>query len=250
MVRTIYTEIKEFIEEKLDEGYRKFIIFPYGDVGIKVKNILNSAYGIQEAFILDNHLCQYNQAIKPLDVMEEIDHEDYAVLFSSTNKDIYQELKANLLTYFRINQIAELPTMRTGAYSFHTEIGRYSYGSICCNHEMIESIGSFCSFAEVKVVGNHEKKFITTHPIISFGQSEEIDYQSCKNEPWYFEGVQPHKEVMKVKRSKIGNDVWLGQNVVITNGANIGNGVIAGAGAVITKDVPDYAIVGGGYQQE
>ena len=46
-----------------------------------------------------------------------------------------------------------------------------------------------------------------------------------------------------LSRIKIGNDVWLGRNVIITNGANIGNGVIAGAGAIITKDVPDYAVV-------
>ena len=39
------------------------------------------------------------------------------------------------------------------------------------------------------------------------------------------------------------NVFWLGRNVIITNGANIGNGVIAGAGAIITKDVPDYAVV-------
>lgn len=39
--------------------------------------------------------------------------------------------------------------------------------------------------------------------------------------------------------------MWLGRNVIITNGANIGNGVIAGAGAVITKDIPDYAVVVG-----
>ena len=53
-----------------------------------------------------------------------------------------------------------------------------------------------------------------------------------------------HK-VQKLQRIRIGNDVWLGKNVTITNGANIGNGVIAGAGAIITKDVPDYAIVAG-----
>lgn len=47
------------------------------------------------------------------------------------------------------------------------------------------------------------------------------------------------------KRIRIGNDVWLGHNVLITNYSNIGNGVIAGAGSVITKDVPDYAIVAG-----
>lgn len=37
----------------------------------------------------------------------------------------------------------------------------------------------------------------------------------------------------------------VGENVIITNYSNIGNGVIAGAGSIITKDVPDYAIVVG-----
>ena len=53
------------------------------------------------------------------------------------------------------------------------------------------------------------------------------------------------KGILKCKKSIIGNDVWLGRNVIITNGANIGNGVIAAAGAVITKDIPDYAVVAG-----
>lgn len=44
---------------------------------------------------------------------------------------------------------------------------------------------------------------------------------------------------------KIGNDVWLGANVVITPGVTIGNHVIVAAGAVVTKDFPDYAIIGG-----
>lgn len=43
----------------------------------------------------------------------------------------------------------------------------------------------------------------------------------------------------------IGNDVWIGGNVCIMPGVNIGNNVIVAAGAVITKDVPDNCIVGG-----
>lgn len=43
----------------------------------------------------------------------------------------------------------------------------------------------------------------------------------------------------------IGDDVWIGTNVIILPGANIGSHCIIGAGAVVTKDVPDYAIVGG-----
>lgn len=44
---------------------------------------------------------------------------------------------------------------------------------------------------------------------------------------------------------RIGNDVWIGSRVTILPGVNIGNGVIIGAGSVVTKNVPDYAIVGG-----
>lgn len=45
---------------------------------------------------------------------------------------------------------------------------------------------------------------------------------------------------------KIENDVWIGARVIILPGCKlIGTGVVIGAGSVVTKDVPDYAIVGG-----
>lgn len=43
----------------------------------------------------------------------------------------------------------------------------------------------------------------------------------------------------------IGDDVWIGARVIILPGKKIGKGVIIGAGAVVTKDVPDYAVVVG-----
>lgn len=43
----------------------------------------------------------------------------------------------------------------------------------------------------------------------------------------------------------IGNDCWIGSKVTILDGVNIGNNVIVAAGAVVNKDVPDYAVVGG-----
>ena len=43
----------------------------------------------------------------------------------------------------------------------------------------------------------------------------------------------------------IGNDVWIGRNVYVKPGVKIGTGVVIGANAVVTKDVPDYAVVGG-----
>ena len=49
----------------------------------------------------------------------------------------------------------------------------------------------------------------------------------------------------EVKPVVIGNDVWIGSRVTIMPGVHIGNGVIIGASAVVTKDVPDYAVAGG-----
>ncbi len=43
----------------------------------------------------------------------------------------------------------------------------------------------------------------------------------------------------------IGDDVWLGANVVVTAGVSIGNGAVVGAGAVVTTDLPAMAICAG-----
>lgn len=128
-------------------------------------------------------------------------------------------------------------------------IGKYSYGDLTTKLQLIESIGSFCSFAEgTRVVPNHPTQYISTHPFIyadKHTQGIEKEYSEYRGVPWFVEGIKPKGIVNKRTKSRIGNDVWLGRNVTITNGANVGNGVIAGAGSVITRDVPDYAVVGG-----
>ena len=43
----------------------------------------------------------------------------------------------------------------------------------------------------------------------------------------------------------VGNDVWIGHGAIIIAGIRIGNGSIVAAGAVVAKDVEEYAIVGG-----
>ncbi len=98
------------------------------------------------------------------------------------------------------------------------------------------------------MVSNHPMQYITTHPMI---YSDERIWNGFRpydqyegTADWYIKGFNPSGMVEK-KRITIGNDVWLGKNVLIANYANIGNGVVAGAGAVITKDVPDYAVVVG-----
>lgn len=57
--------------------------------------------------------------------------------------------------------------------------------------------------------------------------------------PMQLQGYEEPKPVT------IGDDVWLGKRVIILPGVTIGEGSVIAAGAVVTKDVPPYSIVGG-----
>jgi len=92
-------------------------------------------------------------------------------------------------------------------------------------------IGSYCSIGHnVEVLDtNHHMDFVTTYPFYSTITSD------------YFNAVDDH-----IHRSTIiMNDVWIGANVIILGGITIGNGAVVGAGSIVTKDVPDYAVVAG-----
>lgn len=63
--------------------------------------------------------------------------------------------------------------------------------------------------------------------------------------PMCFQGHVDIKDTSSLRTIIIGDDVWIGVNVIINKKCHIGNGAILAAGANITKDVPDWAIVGG-----
>ena len=58
-------------------------------------------------------------------------------------------------------------------------------------------------------------------------------------------GIPMIRQAMKKAPVKIGSDVWIGTRVIILPGVNIGDGAVIAAGAVVTKDVAPYTIVGG-----
>ena len=49
----------------------------------------------------------------------------------------------------------------------------------------------------------------------------------------------------KTPPTKIGEDAWIGSNVLIMAGVTIGDGAIVAAGSIVTKDIPAYSIYGG-----
>lgn len=96
-------------------------------------------------------------------------------------------------------------------------------------------IGKFCMIAsgvEFLMNGaNHYSEGISAYPFAAFGQG--------------WEHAMEGKEYPYKGDTVIGHDVWIGYQATILPGVKIGHGAIIGAKAVVTTDIPPYAIVGG-----
>jgi len=115
------------------------------------------------------------------------------------------------------------------------QIGEFSYRNpkvemLTGRYRLV--IGKFCSIApNVRIIvdANHRPDWISTYP---FGEL----IPGLARNPGHPAGKG---------NMVIGNDVWIGENVLIIPGVQIGDGAVIAAGSVVTKNVDDYEIVGG-----
>jgi acetyltransferase-like isoleucine patch superfamily enzyme len=123
-------------------------------------------------------------------------------------------------------------------YSFvqvtNSTIGDYSY--VGRDSRIIYAdVGKFCSIANGTIIGmgTHTLDNISTSPIFT-------EKKNGTKHSWVkTSAVNPYKRVI------IGNDVWIGLRVMVMGGVKIGDGAVIGAGSIVTKDIPPYAIVAG-----
>lgn len=120
----------------------------------------------------------------------------------------------------------------------HYTIGDFTYGIPTIMHwgeKATLKIGKFCSIAKDVTIflgGNHRTDWISSYPF------------NVLNGP--FPNAQDIAGHPSTKGDVIiGNDVWIGWGATILSGVTIGNGAVVAAKAVVTKDVPPYAIVAG-----
>jgi len=115
------------------------------------------------------------------------------------------------------------------------EIGAYSYVSpkTEIQHAVI---GRYCSIGDnVNMRGSaHPKDWLSSHP---FPYTNLYSHSRPYRPPLAFEGYG--------RRTIVGHDVWIGSRAIVLPGVEIGTGAIVGAGAVVAKDVPAYAVVAG-----
>lgn len=114
-------------------------------------------------------------------------------------------------------------------------LGRYSYISTGSYLENVE-VGNFSSIGPgvCNHLGNHPtRRFVSTCPAFYSPTSPVPSFVDHETFPGYGGKVM------------IGHDVWIGSGVLLMDGITVGNGAIIAARAVVTRDVPPYAIVGG-----
>ncbi len=102
--------------------------------------------------------------------------------------------------------------------------------------------GRYCCIASgVQVVnGMHPTKdFVSVHP--AFFSVRKQCGMTYVDAPSYDELRYAEDGAAVV----VGNDVWIGTNAILLAGVHVGDGAVIAAGAVVTKDVPAYTVVGG-----
>lgn len=97
-------------------------------------------------------------------------------------------------------------------------------------------IGLYCSIADGVYIGlgSHPYSYFSTSPLF---------YKV--NNTFKRKLISRDLEFEEYKSIDIGNDVWIGARSIVLDGVKISTGAIIAAGAVVTKDVPAYAIVAG-----
>lgn len=128
-------------------------------------------------------------------------------------------------------------TLRRVLKEFHgVEVGTYSYGPILTPGVLPTGsrVGNYCSVGSGLIVRRRD------HPV-----------DAPVMHPFFYNSALGFLEKDSIPSNEdnpltIGHDVWIGDRVTILSSCQtIGNGAVLAAGAVVTKDVPPYSIVGG-----
>ncbi|MBP5724834.1 MAG: CatB-related O-acetyltransferase [Bacteroidales bacterium] len=157
-------------------------------------------------------------------------------------KHIYQKFKWQGKCQFDFTCNIDKKSIFEGANKIYPNTyfnGAMGYGSYIGPNSILDAnIGRFTSIAPFVRTNNgihpYTSPYATTCPMFFSTQKQN---GHCFADKMMFEEFKP--------KPQIGNDCWIGENVFICGGVKIGDGAVVFAGAMVTKDVPPYAVVGG-----
>ena len=167
-------------------------------------------------------------------------------------KTVYYKLFVPSSVRIPLSAILDNKVSFEGCCQLHPYVrfcGHLGYGSYIGPYSKISAhIGRFTSIASYvcTVAGRHayQAPFATTCPMFFSLNPNHSQSGSTFATEQMFEELKfavPEKQL----DVEIGNDVWIGERAMLIGGVHIADGAVVLAGAVVTKNVPPYAIVGG-----
>jgi len=154
----------------------------------------------------------------------------YLIKSPGKNLKIEYLVEINNCTFGHYNTLYKYCRLR------HIQLGDFSY---VARNTLIQyaTIGKFCSIGPNVSIG------LGVHPSSTFVSSHPLFYSTNKQAGGL--NIVEKDLFNEYEHTHIGNDVWIGANAIIKSGLKIGDGAIIASGAVVTKDVAPYSIVGG-----
>ena len=110
-----------------------------------------------------------------------------------------------------------------------------------------DSTLGFCSYIgpECRVFQADIGAFVSVGPRVIIGETEHILEHDFLSNSLLTNAERVSYDTNRAHRTVLEADCWVGAGAVIRKGVSIGHGAVVGAGAVVIRDVPPYAIVGG-----
>lgn len=155
--------------------------------------------------------------------------------FFNERKHASKRLSIGYLTRFINCQFGQFNTLYDHIFLKNVVMGDFSYIS-SCSKVTNTAIGKFSCIGPETLIG------LGKHPTRDHVSIHPVFYSPLKQTQVTFSTESIFEEFSPIT---IGNDVWVGARAIIMCGITVGDGAIIGAGAVVTKDVPAYAVVGG-----
>ena len=136
------------------------------------------------------------------------------------------------------------PRILVGDFTFYNDFvcdpAQFQTNNVLYHYPVNEErliIGKYCSIAcgakFLFTSANHAQRSLANYPFPIFADAWGLNWADVA-QAWDNKGD-----------TVIGSDVWIGYEAVILQGVTIGDGAIVGTRAVVTRDVPPYAVVGG-----
>lgn len=203
-------KIKLVIQREIERGRKKFILYPFGEMGQLTKKILNEHFKIKESCIIDNKSHSGND-IYPLEYLGSHCQEDEYVLVTSYRNEIYTELRQNLKKYVSESKIIDI-------------FKKYSNVDYCLH---MAEISGFDQSESILALKRYDVKFY-----LPLWRTDSIQQSILFNDKYYDD------ENLFVATKVIGKK-QIQNRAVLDIGANIGNHSVyfakeCGAGKVIS----------------